>query len=327
MSIMRKLAAQIGDLVLFGNSQVSAQAKSGGYDGWVWKSKSGHAFKTGAGKRPVRDLLTQKGVAITVGVGATSYTSTFNLATIPANPGYLLAADLLDTYSLGKGVLDCPRTLAFRGSAGNGTYTGASARCVIITGTDKDGKTIKDTVALNTATTVYTKKAFKSITSVYPGTGFVTGTTTVSIGPGPSLGLSRPIQIATDILEWELRAYNATAYTVTAIPTTDIGEAYSTLYADIDNTQTSIVLVSGTGFPNAIAIGEIFSDNGTREEIIITATSTNTLTVVRSANGTTAPANGWPKGTKVAWRPGMTVTPASISANDRFVLTYLSDLP
>ena len=70
--------------------------------------------------------------------------------------------------------------------------------------------------------------------------------------------------------------------------------AYSTLASNINNSTTTIVLETGTGsrFPS-LAAGDHFyvtiADNSGNSEIVkVTARSTDTLTVVRAQDSTTA---------------------------------------
>jgi hypothetical protein len=84
-------------------------------------------------------------------------------------------------------------------------------------------------------------------------------------------------------------------------------------------TGTSLFPLSGTGK----WIGELDYGNNQFEEVIITGTTTGVVTVVRSADGTTAK-NRFVKGAKLVVRPQMTVTPTTLTANDRLKFAYLT---
>lgn len=217
---------------------------------------------------------------------------------------------------------DVPRTINVVSTAGcgDGTYVGANARIVKITGTDIWGNTITEWVPLNTTTQVQTKKAFASVTSVIlPVEG--DGTDTVALGYGTGFPFVFPVDAAAKVLEFGVKATAATAYTVTALPTLAVGSATSTLAADVEATATTLTLASGTGFPDGAqrTMAEIVTGDGSFEEVIITDRTTVTLTVVRGANGTTAAR--WESGTTVIYRAPMTFTHAP-TANDRLRIGY-----
>ena len=219
---------------------------------------------------------------------------------------------------------DVPRTLNFVSTSGcgDGTFVGANARIVKVTGTDIWGNSITEWVPLNATTEVQTKKAFASITSVVlPVEG--DGTDTVAIGNGTGFALDYPILASADVLEFGVKASAATAYTVTALPTLAVGYARSTLSTGYSSSATSIVLATGggSGFANGAqrTMAEIVAPDGTVEEIIITNRSTDTLTVVRGANGSTARA--WVSGVALIARAPMTLTHA-LTADDRLRLGY-----
>lgn len=223
---------------------------------------------------------------------------------------------------------DVARTLIVYSTAttGDAGFTSANARIVKITGTDIWGNTITDWVPLNSTTGVQTNKAFASVTQIIlPVQG--DGSDTCSVGMGDGFALGYPVNAVADILEFGVKASAATAYTVTALPTLTnrVGYAASTLNGAIASDATSIVLASGSSFPSTVARGinmEIVGPDGSYEEIIVTAKSSNTLTAVRGANGSTALA--WPTGTPVVFRAPMTFAPASITADDRFRINYLT---
>lgn len=305
----------------------------GSYDRAAIRMKAGHAIRTGMNKRLVRALATQANSAITVGVGAVSSTNLLASAALAAAG----TTTFLDAYSLGAGVLDYPRSIRFAAAAstGDASYTGAGAFVVRVVGTDAYGNVISESVALNSATVVYTKKAFKTVTALYPQivagvVGMATGIT-VGCGAGLNLGLPLPCQALTDLLEYGVKASAATGYTITTLPTTDVGEAYSVMTANITASDTAITITSGTGFPDGAqrSMAEIIGEDGRSEEIIITSRTTTALTVVRGVNSArnssgTSLARAWNKGSVIAWRPGMTFTPGAITADDRFYLDYMS---
>jgi len=334
--IFRKLRVSFNRIELFGNGRnsydqsISSKERFGDAGKFSVKFLAHNAHKSGIGKRTVCHVATKPNSAILTGVAAVSATNMLALAALAVGG----TTTFLDAFSLGAGVMDVARTVrvAANGGVGDGTFVGASAKGVLITGTDYKGHTIKELVPLNGATAINTKKAFKTITKVEPALNFAGGTDQVSLGSGGDIGLYRPCQSSSDLLEYGVKASAATAYTITTLPTTDVGEAYATVYSgntgdsSISLTATTINLPTGAGasFPSARAMGEIIDPNGNVEEIIITARSTDALTVVRGANGSTPRAHT--KGAIIAWRPGMTFSPGSITANDRFRLEYLTDL-
>ena len=84
--------------------------------------------------------------------------------------------------------------------------------------------------------------------------------------------------------------------------------ATTTLASSIDNTQTTITLATGTGalFP-AAGGGDTFYGtlqyNANIEIVLVTNRSTDTLTVVRSQDNTTAPIAGFPMAAVFEQRP------------------------
>lgn len=332
------MIASFGRLELFGTGRNIWDQTLGVKERWGDHGKKSVRFytdvghKSGIGKRLFEAIATKPNVAITVGVGALAANRDDLLADV-ALPA-IGTTTFLNAYSLGAGVLDYPRTIAFKAGAGvgDGTFVGASAKGVLIVGTDYKGHVIKETIPLNGATAVESKKAFKTVTSLTPALNFVGGTDHIACGSGGSFAIQRPCASSSDLVEYGTKASAATAYTIATLPTTDVGEAYATLGTGgtgdqtLSSTATTINLPTGLGsaFPSARAMAEIIDPNGNVEEIIITAKSTDALTVVRGANGSTARAHS--RGCVIAWRPGMTFTPGSITANDRFKLKFLGDV-
>ena len=78
---------------------------------------------------------------------------------------------------------DVCRNVTITGNAGG------IAGNVIITGTDYNGNTITDTIALSGSSTVQGVRAFASVTSIQVPTETHVGTDTVSIGVGPKIGM------------------------------------------------------------------------------------------------------------------------------------------
>ena len=68
-------------------------------------------------------------------------------------------------------------------------------------------------------------------------------------------------------------------------------------------------------------IAELDYGDGTYEEMIITNVTGSTVTAYRSADGTVAH-NHYDNGAQIVIRPQMTVTPTSLTANDRLMVTF-----
>lgn len=103
-----------------------------------------------------------------------------------ANTGILAAQTLpasgTTTVTSGFSTPDYPRTVRIKGNA-----TGISGN-VVVTGTDILDQTVTDTIAANGSSAVDGAVAFKTITSAVFPTRNASGDT-ISIGPGPALGL------------------------------------------------------------------------------------------------------------------------------------------
>lgn len=226
---------------------------------------------------------------------------------------------------------DVPRTLRVVSTSGcgDGGFTGANARIVVITGTNLRGETISESVPLNAATPVDTIKAFASVTSVrLPVEG--DGSDTVSIGYALSFPFELPVLAATDVLEFarKVAAASPQAYTGEALPTLNVAKGYAAVSAAASATATSITVGTITG---TIASGaqrvpaRLLFPDGNYEEVIITNRSSGTLTVVRGANGTTARAI--PIGVVITIAIPETVTfTTTITAEDRLKITYRSQV-
>lgn len=91
---------------------------------------------------------------------------------------------------VGGADMDAPRNLSF--TTAGGTPADAPATADVV-GKDINGKTLTETVTLaQTASTVYSVKAFKSVTSIsYPAADGPNAT--VAVGFGPAMGLSKPL--------------------------------------------------------------------------------------------------------------------------------------
>ena len=105
-------------------------------------------------------------------------------ATAAVRAAYTLGATAADvTTSITNP--DVPRNLTITGNAGG------IAGNVVITGTDYEGVTLTETIALNGTATVVGRKAVKTVTSInFPAKTNGSGDT-VAIGTGAKLGLSR----------------------------------------------------------------------------------------------------------------------------------------
>jgi hypothetical protein len=292
----------------------------------------GHGHVSGHGKRTYAQLFAQGDSAITVGVGVASSTNLLALAALAAAGTTTFLNPTSAGTNLGAGFNDYPRTiqLAANSGVGNGTLSGASAKGIYITGVTRAGETATELVPLNGTSVVNTIGTFANITKIAPALNFVGGTDEVSAGYGTGLSLERPVHNILDILEFEVKASAATAYTVTTLPTFDVGEGSGNLNVGITAAATSIVLQLGQGATSGIPSGsqrtraEIFTGDGsTKEKVMITNRSTDTLTVVRAYDGGYNAA--WGAGSVLAWRPGMSMTP-TITANDRYYLTYRTDI-
>lgn len=109
------------------------------------------------------------------------------LATVAA-PVTLSGADLDGV--VGDADMDAPRNISFTTSGVTAADAPANA---VVTGKDINGDTITETVTVpQTATTTFSVKAFKSVTTVaYPAAD---GTDAlVAVGFGPAMGLSKPL--------------------------------------------------------------------------------------------------------------------------------------
>lgn len=218
---------------------------------------------------------------------------------------------------------DVARTIRVKGNQaglGDGTF---ALRVVLLEGLDQFGRAIKETVPLNAATAVDSKRAFSSLTRVTLPVRVGAGDT-VSLGYGAALGLDRPCELAADLVEVARKATAATAYTSEALPgTTDITPVHSTLAATITAAAVSITLVDGSTFANGAqrVNAEILGPDNMIEEVIITSRTGNVLTVVRGVNGQTARRHV--QGATLVTRPGNTIAPA-LTADDRLLVTYLT---
>lgn len=320
----RKALILVERLKMYGLQQLYGQERFGTARKGGIAIAQGQSLMTGLAKIDYVQHIGPGGlVAATAGIAVASSTNLLAKAVLAAGG----TTTFLDPASLGAGILDYPRTiqLAASASTGDGTF-GASGKAVIITGIGITGETIKEEVPLNSATPVTSRKAFYKITKIEPGYGFVAGTDDVGCGYGPRFALMRPVIQAADLLNFDSKATAATAWTPTTLAsgvTLDVGEASSVLAADLLSTDTSIVLPSGAGaaWPNStqITMAELIDADGTIEEIIVTSRSTDTLTVLRGKNGTTA--RRFNRGAVIAWRPGMTIAP-TITGDDRYRFTY-----
>jgi hypothetical protein len=231
---------------------------------------------------------------------------------------------------------DVPRTVRIvaaksGGTAvGDGAFLAANSRVVLVTGTNAAGQVISETIPLNDTTAVNGVKAFATITSVVLPDQVNASGDQVSIGYGPGLALIRPVASVNNIIEVARKATAATAYTIETLGghTFAVGVVASTIASDITATATSIALAAGTGtnFPNGSQRTHCILEHldGSVEEVIVTNRSTDTLTVVRGANGTVAKA--WYAKSQFVLRQPMTITPTTITANDRFYVYYLASV-
>lgn len=281
---------------------------------------SGVGLASGLGRIQIVDRITPGNVAITSGVAAISQTA------VKAATALTTAAQVITTFAAQP---DVPRVLRFVAAKtgataiGDGTFTGATAKYVIAVGTDINDQVITEWVPLNDTTAVNSVKAFKTVTSItLPIRANTDGGDTVSAGYGIALALRRPVRAAADLVEYGVKASAATAYTITTLPTSDVGEATTTINEELSSSDTTITILSATGWVDGSqrSMAVIEHKDGTTEEVIITSRTTTALTVVRGANGTTAKAAA--KGTQISWRPGMTISPGAITANDRFLMAY-----
>ena len=135
----------------------------------------------------------------------------FSVATVAGSAIYTLAnASITDP--------DFPRTVCVFAT---GTAAHISAGQCIINGTDIDDNTITDTITaltLNTVSTVYSTKAFKTVTSViFPKMSDTS--VQFGIGGGPSLGLDRKCEggVGAIVGAWK----TTTGETTAAVATSD----------------------------------------------------------------------------------------------------------
>ncbi len=131
------------------------------------------------------DYPAADGTGATVSIGAGAAFLKGATATVAA-PVTVLGSTLIQT-----DLANYPRQLVF--TTAGGTAADAPAN-VVITGTDAQGKTISETLALaQTATTATSVNAYSSVTSlVYPaadGTG-----ATIAVSFGAAIGLKRPLK-------------------------------------------------------------------------------------------------------------------------------------
>lgn len=275
----------------------------------------------GLAKLPILQRITPGNSAITTGIAAQSNTAIKALTTLTT------AAQTITSFAGQPDVARCIRVVAAKTGAtavGDGGFTAANSRYVIVTGTDIHGNTIVEWIPLNDTTAVNGRKAFKTVTSiVLPIRVNSNGGDQVSVGYGLVFGLRRPVALAADVLEFGRKAGAATAYTIETLPTMDVGEATSTLDGDHTASDTTLLVADGSVFTNGSQrkMAAIEHKNGDIEEVIITSRTTNTLTVVRGANGTTALAAV--DGCQVSLRPGMTLE-TTLTAQDRLEIHYLT---
>jgi hypothetical protein len=201
---IRKLIG-IFNLEMLGSTASYIEGKNRFPDGLKngYRNKIGTGQRSGIGKKTIFDYIAPGNSAASLGVGATSSINLRALAAL-ATAG---TTTFLDASGLGAGYMDVPRTvqLAAGAGVGDGTLTGASAKAILVTGLDAIGNTIKETVPLNGVTAVNSVKCFNKVTRIDPALYFVGGTDDCSLGYGASLGLSRPLESTSDLLEFETR--------------------------------------------------------------------------------------------------------------------------
>lgn len=128
-------------------------------------------------------------------------------ATAAVRAAYTLGATAADVTS-GITDPDVPRNLTITGNAGG------IAGDVVITGTDYEGVTLTETIALSGTSTVVGSKAFKTVTSInFPAKTNGSGDT-VAIGTGAKLGLSRRLSRNTVLAAYLNGTKEGTAPTV-----------------------------------------------------------------------------------------------------------------
>ena len=283
----------------------------------------------GGVKRQVLQQFTALDSAITVGIAAAP--TIVSTQTLANGSTTLVTTGITNP--------DIPRTIKFTGnqSAGDGTFTSASAKIVQVVGTNAFGHPISESVALNGTTAVSTIQAFATITSLLFPSRNASGDTVAVVG-GASFGLLYPVQGVGDLIEISRKATAATAYTVETLPSTvTVGEAYvqsnaslakGTVYTPYSAT-ISFVTASLTGtLPSAPYILQILGKGGTVEDVTVTGSSSSggvtTLTIVRNIHtsfGTTTYPSWYPNGVMLNYKAPHTITP-TLTANDRLLMSY-----
>lgn len=324
MSVFRKRSIHIGVLRFFGiNSIGTIGPRSSSYLPSRINVTFGTAIRSGLGKRIAHDIHTAGNSAITVGVAVQSTATVLALTNL---------TEARQVVTAGITQPDVPRTLRLVGAKtggtnlGNGGFAAANSRYVRVTGTNVYDEQIVEDIPVNDTSSVQSINCFKSITSIdLPAEVNATGDQ-ISVGVGTGFPFYRPVAQEADVLEFARKASAATAYTIETLGTLDVAQASTTLNGAINASTTTIVVADGSGFPagSQRTIADIISGDGDiLEQVYITNRSTNTLTVARGANGTTARA--WSSGVAVVKRPGNKMTIGTVTANDRFRTSYLSE--
>lgn len=269
--------------------------------------------------------------AITVGIKAAGAITILAAQALAAGAATVVAAGFTQP--------DIPRSINFvtnNASCGDGTFTTATAKIVVIVGLDQFNISRTESVALNGTTTVSTLWCYQSVTSITFPSQFAGGdtcTTTV----GTKFALERPVQAAADLLEIERKASAATAYTVETLPaTTDIGEGYGPIATVLPyvaswsapfSTTIQVLTTAIVGsFPNSTYIAEFLGPNG-NEKVTVTGTAISGLytviTFIRGLHGAPTPLRNYNAGAYINRMPAMSISP-TLTADDRLCLRYRS---